>query len=213
MPKPISSISANSLPSEAFSEAANKVASYIVLSSVTSASPFFDAVRIASEERATGELEIRTFALESLGTDSLDVSDKFIDQLCRTVVLDWRGIGDDSQCGPRAEPTNRPPPSTSKPTRRILNRIASDHAAEIGLDLRSLFKAATHLVENQGQVSTAKLINDVVAESLGRWAGSRESADPPLGPILQRIHQFIGVQSAAETELQLGKRFAAKFIS
>jgi serine/threonine protein kinase len=191
------------LAGEAYSEAANRVASYIVLSSVTSASPFFDAVRVAGEGRAIGDLDIRSFSLESLGTDSLDVSDKLIDQLCRTVILNWRGLGTIPQSAQVRTDQSSASVADKQANETYLNRIASDHAAEIGLDLRSLFKAATHLVENQGQVSTAKLINDVVAESLGPLAGSREAADPPLAPILKRIHQFIGVQSTEETELNL----------
>ena len=78
------------LAGEAFSEAANKVASYILLSTVTTAGPFFDLVRGRTTE-PTGDIPIRSIAIESLATDSLDVSSKLVDELCRTVVLHWRG--------------------------------------------------------------------------------------------------------------------------
>jgi hypothetical protein len=190
------------LTDEAFSEATNRIASYVLLNSVTPASPFFDAIR-GSQGQPTGDLEIRSFALESLGTDSLDVSDKLIDQLCRTVALNWRGSGTMSHAAKSRSDKSQVSAADKQANETYLNRIASDHSAEIGLDLRSMFKAVTHLIENQGQVSTAKLINDIVAESLGALAGAREAADLPLAPILQKIHKFSGVQPAGENELNL----------
>jgi hypothetical protein len=197
----------------AFSEASNKVASYILLSTVTAASPFFDVVRCQPTE-PTGDLPIRSVAIESLAADSLDVSSKLVDQLCRTVVINWRGSGAIAAPG-AARPGGTMPIRTEKSAASIadkhanetyLNRIASEHATEIGLDLRALFKALAQLVESDGQVTTAKLIGDIVSEAMDTIGGARELGDPALAPVLQKIRRYCGVQAASESELNLDRQ-------
>ncbi|HKD37480.1 MAG TPA: tubulin-like doman-containing protein, partial [Pirellulales bacterium] len=201
------------LSDEAFSEAANKVASYVLLNAVTAASPFFDVARGQTTE-ATGDLPIRSVAVESFATDSLDVSNKLVNQLCRTVVLNWRGIGASAASGAgRAAASMAIRPDTNaasladkQANETYLNRLASEHAAEIGLDPRMLFKAIAQLVESEGQVSTTKLINDIVAEAMATMGAARESGDPALAPVLQKIHRYAGVQTPSENELNLDRQ-------
>jgi hypothetical protein len=186
----------------AFSEAANKVASYILLNSVTPASRFFDAIR-KSDSEAGSDLELRTFALESLGGDSLDVSATLTDQLCRAVVLNWRGCGvapQDSKGWLDKTPTAAVDKQANE---AYLRRVASEQAAKAGLDLAVMYKAIAGLIESTGQMSTTALVNGIVGESLGPQSGDRNGAGVELAPVLQKIHQFCGVNSTAEVELRL----------
>jgi hypothetical protein len=201
------------LAGEAFSEAANKVASYIVLSTVTAAGPFFDLVRGRTTE-PTGDIPIRSIAIESLATDSLDVSSKLVDELCRTVVLHWRGIGASAglsgtraaASSPIRTDTNPASLADKQANETYLNRLASEHAAEIGLDPRMLFKAIAQLVENEGQVSTAKVINDIVAEAMSTTGATRELAGSALVPVLQQIHRYSGSATPSDGELKLDRQ-------
>jgi hypothetical protein len=190
------------LSEDAFSEAANKVASYILLNSVTPASPFFDAIR-RSDSEAGSDLELRTFAIESLGGGSLDVSATLTDQLCRAVVLNWRGCGVAPQDSKGR--FDKPPAAAAdkQANEAYMRRVATEHAAKVGLDLRMLYKSIAGLIESTGQMSTTALVNGIVGESLGPQSGDRNGAGPELAPVLQKIHQFSGIHSTAEAELRL----------
>ena len=57
------------LTDDAFAEEANKVASYLLLNTVTPTTPFFDAARKNDANESDAELKVRTFAIDSLGAD------------------------------------------------------------------------------------------------------------------------------------------------
>jgi serine/threonine protein kinase len=187
------------LADDAFAEEANKVASYILLNAITPASPFFDAAR-KNDAEPDSDFKIRTFALESLGADAHDVSAQLIDRLCHTVVLNWRGYGvaDPASRGRRA--TDRTSLADHHAKEAFIHRIASSYATEIGLEFRLLYKAVIRLVDVDGRTNANSLVNNLVAESLGPAADAQNGGDISLAPVIQKIHQFVGVHLAPETE-------------
>ncbi len=197
------------LEDEQFSEAASRIASYLLLNSVSPATPFFELARSDVPE-ASGNLVLRTAALESLGTGSLDVSGNLVDQLCRKVVLNWRGQGVITQIS-KGRSDNSSAATDKQATEAYLQRTASEHAADIGLDVRSLYKTITQRAEDGGRPSMAKMINDIVAESIGP-PGGHDSTGLELAPVLRKIHLYCGVQSPSESEMRLDEENLREFL-
>lgn len=175
-----------------------KVATFLYLNAASPAAPFFDAARSGNPPGTDREWSLRSFALESLAADSLDVSEGMVDRVCRAAIDQWR---DSSPVAQAAARSDKPPvPGDRQADEAYWNRLATDHVAQVGLESRTLFKAATQFIERRGQISTAKMINEIVAEALGPAARLRSGGASPLGSVLQKLHRVTGLQWDEETD-------------
>ncbi len=182
------------LDDKSFSEAANKVASYLALDAVTPAASFFAASR-ETDSTAEGDLELRTFALEALGSDSLDVSAQLVDRLCRAVALDWRGRAV-AAAGSEAPAEKATAAADRLADAAYLHRLAAERAGGLGLDVRQLCKTILWLSEGSGQTIPAALVDQALSDWLGQRSEAQPAAEPPLAALLSKIRQLAGVHTS-----------------
>jgi hypothetical protein len=187
------------LDDESFSEAANNVASYLALDAVTPAASFFAASR-EIDTTAEGDVELRTFALEALGSDSLDVSAQLVDQLCRAIALDWRGRAV-AAAGSDAPAEKATAAADRLANAAYLHRLAAEKAGALGLDVRLMCKTILRLSEGRGQMIPAALVNHAISDLLDQRSGAPLGAEPPLAAVLSKIRQLAGLNSAGEGDV------------
>ncbi len=191
------------LTDDAFAEETNKVASYLLLNTVTPTCPFFDAARKNDANESDADLNVRTFAIDSLGSEPHEASQETIDRLCRAVVLNWRGNGAPDPAAKGRPATDRKSVADQQANAAFIHRIASAQATNIGLDLRLLHKAILQRIEGSAKSGATALLNEVVAEAIGSAtfaAGVRDGGEIALAPVLQKIHQFAGIKSGSDGE-------------
>lgn len=143
-----------------FLAAADQIASYLYCNAVTSAAPFFDECRSSEDSNGASPdvgPAVRTFSLRRLGVTYDDVPAGVANDLCRVLVLRWRGAVDPES---RNRSTSLSDPAALLALPAVTGLPAEELRADVVLRAKAMGLQLGVIVEQLREVTVREMQND-----------------------------------------------------
>ncbi|NUQ65861.1 MAG: protein kinase, partial [Pirellulales bacterium] len=187
-----------------FAQEVDRVATYLLLNSVSPASMFFDKCRqLEREEFGDTEFKVRTVGLAPLKTDTHEVRAQWVEDLSKAVVRRWQGA--DGTSGAE-EPIRLSDYArlfeaceTAESPTRGLEKMAAKQMAELRVDRDRLPCLLQEAFRERLGTDVGSYLEKIVSESLGSLTDTL--AEPLVTGVLRRVHAIAGVKEGCDPAL------------
>jgi hypothetical protein len=197
-----------------YEEQVDRLAKYLALNTVSSASVFFDSCRaMERQHRARGQFSLRTVGMLPLTATSSSIELHWVDELCRSLTLKWQGVASDSfsglhgpgtDCNDHPASGNHPPRANDTEAARreqlsVLDELTSELAEMLLCDCDQIMTTVRTTVSD----ALGQIVDEYVHEVAIGIANERQTGDngstTTSTAVLARIHEVLGVDNDASS--------------
>ena len=190
-----------------FLAATSTLAKFLYSNAVTPAAAFFDKCRARQDPAAPSagaDPTVRTFGLCQLGFSDEDIPSVAADELCKALVIQWRGTGREE---PKDHPASLSDPNALLGTRlaeslseRVLRAEVASRAAKLGLDVgRVVDQLHATAIREMGTDPDSYLLT-VLGQVVSNYQADRglSQPSPPGELILDVLNSLIRSQDVQD---------------
>ena len=189
-----------------FIAATDRLASYLLLSSVSPASAFLDACRkLEREESEDGQLCVRTAGVSPLGSDSTTIAPRWPGLLCRSLVRNWLEGPAETIARKRIRLSDYANhfemPDAAKADYSHLDGRAAERVSELEIECRQLAGRLENALSDELGCNCSEYLQNLASESFKTLLSTNNDPESAASTTVHRMHAFIGIEDGLDSGL------------
>lgn len=194
------------LTDEQFAAAADRLATYLLLSSVSPAASFLDACRkLERQEPGDGQLCLRTTGLASLGPDGATIAEQWPESLCKALVENWLEGPDEAADENRIKLSDYAGHietcDAANTDDTNLDDRAAKRLAELKVTRQQLADRLESSLRDELGCNCDVYLQNLASESFNNALAANSDPELAASTTVRQMHAVLGIEEGSDREL------------